>query len=122
MNLPPIIVGRTGCPSVPGGTLEPEECGARVPWAMAREMFPIDINAEVLYRIIAEHSKDGPRTLDVSVAARPDFRTDDEVLAAADALERLGWLRRERAEDGSERWTPLGRDQPRVVPRLAVPK
>jgi hypothetical protein len=39
-------------------------------------------------------------------------------LASADALERQGWLRRQRPADGPERWTPLGRDQPRADPHI----
>ena len=120
MNLPPIIVERTGCPTVPGGPVEPENRGARVPWAMCGEMFLIDINAEVLYRIIAEHSKDGPLPLNMHDRAPWMFRTAEDVLTSADALERQGWMRRERAADGTEHWTPLGRDQPRVEPPPAA--
>lgn len=120
MNLPPIIVERTGCPTVPGGPMEPEDMGARVPWAMCGEMFRIDINAEVLYRIISEHSMDGPQYLNMNYRAPWLFRTAEDVLASADALERQGWLLRDRQGDGTERWTPLGRDQPRAEPRTAL--
>jgi hypothetical protein len=114
-----VIVERTGCPTTPGGPLEPEEFGARVPYAMLGEMSRLDYGAGILYRIIAEYSKDGPRTLYLIEATQaPEFHTVEDVLASADALERQGWLRRQRPEDGRERWTPLGRDQPRADPHI----
>jgi hypothetical protein len=111
-----VLVNRTVCPTPPGW---PPEEFARVPFAMSVEMSRLDYGASILYRLIAEYSKDGPRTLHLIEATQaPEFTTVEEVLSSADALERQGWLRRERAEDGNERWTPLGRDQRRVDPHI----
>lgn len=119
--LPRIIAVRTRGPSAP-------HCSVlAIPRAVYRELDPINLTAASLYRAVVYASASSTRMLDLSrdvfqqIAWFHDWAGEGEALAdvlvAAALLERHGWLVRQRLPDGVERWTPLGRDRPRLAPQ-----
>lgn len=98
-----------------------------IPFALYRDLDPINLAAASLYRVVVVAALDGTRMLDVRkdvirrLAMFHNWSTTDDAIeaigVAADLLERCGWILRERLPDGAERWTPLGRDRPRLEPR-----
>jgi hypothetical protein len=112
-DLPPVTVEWTTCP----GEMS---CMVLVPYPIYRTMDPINLDAALVYRIVATVSKRGPRWLNFEVDVLPVLDFPDEVMHAVDALEQQGWLARARLFDGRERWTPLGRDRPKLSPRSDV--
>lgn len=119
--LPRIIAVRTRGPSAPHCSI------LAIPRAVYQELDPINLTAASLYRAVVYASASATRMLDLNrhvfqpIAWFHDWAGEHEaladVLAAAALLERHGWLVRQRLPDSVERWTPLGRDRPRLPPQ-----
>jgi hypothetical protein len=97
-----------------------------MPHAIYGELDPINVTAASLYRAVVDASVWGTRPLDIDTDVIQQIswfhnwsdrgEALDAILVAAALLEQHGWMIRERLVAGAERWTPLGRDRPRLTP------
>lgn len=122
--LPRIVAVRTRLPRGTGTTQ------LAMPRAVFRELDPINLTAASLYRALVFAAAGGTRELDLdrdvfeSLAWFHNWsgrrEALDAVLAAAALLDQHGWLARRPTRNHVQRWTPLGRDRPRLPPMHIV--